>query len=304
MTIVKDNTKRNKRFEKICRMTQKELKEYLRNALIIRGREVIEDTGFIYSKGNFPVLICAHMDTVHKELPSEIIYDKGKISSPQGIGGDDRCGIYMCMEILREIDCHVAFFEDEEIGGVGSDKFCRTEIARNIDVNYIIELDRSGENDAVFYSQYNPQFENFITETYWKTQYGTFTDICNICPEIGVAGVNLSCGYYRQHTKNEYVVLKEMKRNIKEVINLIKRGDNTVYYYDEIIIDKKYDTYNWYSGDVNWDLTIEFEVQYVDFEGRICTDYAYGATESEAFMSFMMDHGDLCFNNILYFVRT
>ena len=49
--------------------------------------------------------------------------------SPQGIGGDDRCGVWMILQILRTANCHVLFCEDEEVGCVGAKKFTKRSFA-------------------------------------------------------------------------------------------------------------------------------------------------------------------------------
>ena len=66
----------------------------------------------------------------------------------------------MILRILQEAKCHVLFCEDEEIGGQGARKFERSSI-RPV-VNYLIELDRRGGNDAVFYGCNNREFIKFI----------------------------------------------------------------------------------------------------------------------------------------------
>ena len=234
-TVVTDGTRRNRTFEALCAKSQKVMKKYLRRKLRKLGREVIYDDGYIYSPGSVPIILTAHMDTVHEELPKEMIYKSGTISSPQGIGGDDRCGIYMILELIKTHDCHILFFEDEEIGGLGSDKFIETEICKNLagKINYAIELDRKGKNDAVYYRCDNYDFEDFVEEKFWKYSYGSFSDICNICPAIKCAGVNLSCGYYNAHTLIEYVVLSEMERAIGQVSKLIERSTDTQFEYIE-----------------------------------------------------------------------
>ena len=304
--IVKDATERNITFEKLCCMSQTALKKHLESELQSMKQNVIVGDGYIFSEGKFPVLLCAHMDTVHKSLPKTIIYEEGKVSSPEGIGGDDRCGIYMILQILREIDCPVVFFEDEEIGGVGSHKFSTmptTEICSKLDVNYVIELDRMNADDAVFYECDNEEFEEFITREFYKTNWGSFTDICNICPEIGVAGVNLSCGYYKQHTTDEYVVLSEMETGIQEVIKLLKRTDKDVEFeYIEAV--RRWDNWGgYYSKGTGSFYTQEWEVCYIQ-NGEEKIDYAYGENEFEAFYDFMNYHDDICAKDIVYFTQT
>ena len=65
----------NKEFEKICRMSQKSLKNHVKQRLqVTHGKAIVKD-GFVYAQGKFPVLLVAHMDTVHKNLPNLIVYD-------------------------------------------------------------------------------------------------------------------------------------------------------------------------------------------------------------------------------------
>ena len=63
----------------------------------------------------------------------------------------------MILQILRTTNCHVLLCEDEEVGCIGAKKF--TSGSLRPQVNYIVELDRRGSNDAVFYRCDNPEFE-------------------------------------------------------------------------------------------------------------------------------------------------
>ena len=319
MTIIKkDETKRNRKFERLCRMSKEDVKKNMVKYLSNTGRKVIEDDGYIYCEGVLPIILCAHMDTVHKELPKEIIYENGTISSPQGIGGDDRCGIYMIMEIIKKYPCHVIFFEDEEIGGVGSSKFTTSEICKDLKgkINYAIELDRMNANDAVFYDCYNTDFMDFITKEFWYEDFGSFTDICNICPELDISGVNLSCGYYKQHTLNEYVVLKEMETAIKEVKKLIARTTendrfewieakrNYGNYYN---IYKKYfdyyDDYDYPSQKNSSNYFNDEKHYYIWYKSQKGDDvYEVDAiSDAEALGFFMMDNPDKTYNDVVDF---
>ena len=137
-------------FETILRLPQMELKKTLKAELRSRGYPVTDKPGYLYAEGTIPVLLVAHMDTVHRQPVEQICYsaDRAVAMSPQGIGGDDRCGVWMILQILRTANCHVLFCEDEEVGCVGAKKFTRGSLRPQ--VNYIVELDRRGSNDAVF----------------------------------------------------------------------------------------------------------------------------------------------------------
>jgi len=222
-----NNIKKNKEFERICYMPQKKLKDYLVTRLNMQSGD-----GWAFREGTFPVLLTAHMDTVHKRQCNKAYYNLNKdgnvvVSSRVGIGGDDRCGIYMILKILNEVDCSVLFCEDEEVGSIGAGKFVKTELCESLKgkFKYIIELDRANSKDAVFYEDANDKFHEFVTKEFWKESWGTWSDICTLSPALEISSVNFSCGYYKAHTTQEYVVLDEMEKSISEVIKLLKRTD-------------------------------------------------------------------------------
>ena len=126
-----------KSFTDICKMSQLEVKEYAKKFLASAKYSPVVDDGFVYAKGDVPVLLVAHMDTVHKQL---------------------------CIDIVKELKCSVLFCEDEEIGGVGARKFVKSDVFDDVDVNYIIEFDRKGNNDAVFYNCDHKDFTSFVCD--------------------------------------------------------------------------------------------------------------------------------------------
>jgi hypothetical protein len=222
------------RLEKIIRKTQKELKSYTAGILRSMRYEVFVRDGFVYAKGTQPVLLVAHLDTVHKHPVQLIMYTKkgDYMMSPQGIGGDDRCGVYMALKLAEETGCHVLFCEDEEIGGIGATKFVNSGIKP--DVNYIIEFDRRGSNDAVFYDCANDDFVDFVESFGFSTTFGSFSDISIIAPALGVAAVNLSCGYYNAHSENEYININEMENNIQRANAMVVSEVNKFEYVEKL----------------------------------------------------------------------
>lgn len=301
------------KFSAICKMSQKELKGNLEAELKKSYETVISDDGYLYADGKFPVLLVAHMDTVHKHLPKHIIYtEKGnRVSSPTGIGGDDRCGVYMILEVIKRYNCSVLFCEDEEIGGIGAEKFTSSQLARGLNFNYIIEFDRKGSKDAVFYNCGNEDFEKFITKDFYKTAYGSFSDISIIAPALKCAAVNLSCGYYNAHTDNEYVLISEMRKSIEEACNILERTkESDVFEY----VEKEYSYYRgggWYNDDYydyNYSyygkanksyLTQYFIIEYYDNEGKSHWDDYFAKSEEEAIGKFCIEHNDRCFDDIV-----
>ena len=291
----------NKEFEKICRMSQKSLKNHVKQKLQMRYEEVIVDDGFVYAQGNFPVLLVAHLDTVHSKLPNMILYDKDQntVSSPNGIGGDDRCGVYMIFEIIKKFNCSVLFCEDEEDGGIGANKFVKTDLARTLDFNYIIEFDRANANDAVFYSCDNYDFEKFITRDFYKINYGTYSDICDIAPVIGCAAVNLSCGYYKAHTKDEYVVLSDMENSIKAACDILARTtQNDKFEYVEYFEYGAWNGYG-YNGFIDYNDQVYYLIQYISEHGVDEWYETFARSKAEAVGHFVMDNPKVSYENII-----
>ena len=292
-------------FIKICKLSAKSLKQYLSGLM----KEIYPDNtfigdGYIYCRGEIPVLLTAHMDTVHKELVKDFYEDvqvgingntTHTISSPQGIGGDDRCGVYEILQVLEAgYRPYILFCEEEEIGGIGSDKFCATK--------YIDELSK------------------LKFETNWKMAWGSFSDICNLSPACRIASVNLSCGYYKAHTKQEYVVMEEMFEAIKIIKHLLDASEkvepfeyieetyswNKNKYYGLGYYDYNYDTYDTYRNYVGEDydsyiLEVEFVNPLTNDNEIVCV---YGTTKAECWMKFFQQNPDICFNNVLDYYLT
>ena len=312
-----------KNFKEICTMTQPEVKKYMDAYLASNNYDPISEDGFLYAKGDIPVLLVAHMDTVHKEKCTEIIESDGKISSPQGIGGDDRCGVFMIMNIIKEQHCSVLLCEDEEVGCVGASKFCKTDYIKKLDVNYMIEFDRRGSVDAVFYSCANKDFENFVIDnTGYKTAWGSFSDISKLGPAAKLAAVNLSCGYYNAHTTNEYVVYDEMMDTVEAAKNLIaaecdvpfeyKVRETTFYPKNTCGYSYGYgDTYSLYDMDyvnaykqqrqrklVEDDIYLELEAVAEDKEGNEFVYYAKGKSKAECWADLFLTYTHLSYDLI------
>lgn len=177
-------------------------------------------------------------------------------------------------------------------------KFIKTELAKELDFNYIIEFDRANANDAVFYQCANDEFEKFITKEFYKTAFGSFSDICEVAPFIGCAAVNLSCGYYRAHTTSEYVVISEMERSIQEACKILERTTendkfNYVESYCSAAADWIDDMYDDYYG------SKYYVVEYVDKNNIMCWYDTIAHSKAEAVGKFVMECPDIPFENVI-----
>lgn len=279
--------------EDVFRQTQNELKNSLTAVLRSYGYAPIKRNGFVFAQGrkSSPVLLIAHLDTVHKEPVKHICYSKDEniMMSPQGIGGDDRCGVWMVLQIIKKYKCSVLFCEDEELGCVGAEKFIKSKIVPQ-NINYIMEFDRRGSNDAVFYDCDNEEFTAFITDGGFIEDYGSFSDISVIAPYLGIAAVNLSCGYYNAHTQHEFIVLSEMKANINKAMKLIAQTDRDKK-FEYIECKHKYKNFGYighYYGGYDYSKKEEFE----DFPNYVYKEFME-VTEDIGYITYngdILDH--------------
>lgn len=176
-----------------------------------------EDKHYMVLKGDIPVVLVAHMDTVpmgwrggfppyiHSHPQRSEVF----IAPHTGLGADDRAGC-LGIEILLSHGHRpwVILTDLEECGGVGAQELVIDIPSKPHDFYFMIQLDRRGYNDAVFYDMNTlygegKQFCKKVESYGFAEDTGTFSDISVIAPAWGVAAVNLSVGYHNEHTKNE-----------------------------------------------------------------------------------------------------
>jgi hypothetical protein len=228
--------------KKIIRMSKKNLFNFLEIELAQMYKNI--DTNgklrnFLFCEGEEPIMVVAHLDTVFEDFSKpysthlttielkEIYHDQveGVMWSPDGIGADDRVGVFMILSLVRTgIRPSILFTTDEESGSASGYDFALKYKYKfqNYGINYLMELDRSGINDCVFYKCDNPDFTKYIEGYGFKINAGSFTDISVICPIIKIAGVNLSVGYWNEHSKTEMIDLFTMSKNFGIIYKMIK----------------------------------------------------------------------------------
>ncbi len=192
-------------------------------------------------------LLSAHMDTVQDNydilMRKYINIQDGIIKGYGVIGGDDKCGIYSILDLLKNghDDVNFLFTVEEESGGIGSNAFVESNDLSHI--LYGLVLDRRGSGDIICYNNnYGVKhFEDVLykmgTNFGYKPSTGTFSDADLLSKQISCA--NLSVGYYNAHCKNEYVVLSELQNSINFTHAIIKNLD---FKFDTPPISKKYIT--------------------------------------------------------------
>jgi di/tripeptidase len=256
-----------------------------------RGYEVIVDdkrnvyvTNGEIDEGEYYPCVVAHMDTVHRshtdlidenrrliiesstyneneqEEFSTLIAKHPDTNKQTGIGGDDKCGVYACLELLTQGKMKAAFFVEEEIGMLGSKE--ANELFFK-DVGYAIQFDAPSDNWITEVCSgvriMDDEFKELITENLDSNGYRNFsrdpfTDVNQLSKKFDFNCVNLGCGYHRQHTDSEYVVVNEVFNSVTAGLSLINHLGNKKYAIkkDEVITESNY-PYQQYQYDDSFD---------------------------------------------------
>lgn len=258
------------------------MQEFIFDECVELGCDVeFDKAGNLYvTKGisaTYPCIV-SHMDTVHKILPDNeymviaddniaIAYNPVK-NDVTGIGGDDKVGIYIALQMLRELDyCKAVFFVDEEVGCAGSSQAYMDFF---LDCRFALQCDRKGNNDfvdSIFGTQlYGNDFHDailpIITAYGYSETSGGLTDVYQLAENgIGIAVANMSCGYYNPHSDNEIVNLADVencRRMVYEIMNTCTdyygyKSVSKSWGYDDWY-DKPYNSQSWYDDKKNYDI--------------------------------------------------
>jgi putative aminopeptidase FrvX len=178
------------------------------------------------------------LNAQHQLKPSLKAYNNH--GNPTGIGGDDKCGVFACLTLLKELPyLKAAFFVSEETGCHGSKK-ADPEFFKN--VGYAIQFD-APENWMITEQCYgnvlfdrNSEFFEKIDEVLtegmnnddMRYMIHPYTDVYALRNKFDFSCINFSIGYYDYHSPNEYVVIEdvfngiEMGRKMIESLGYVK----------------------------------------------------------------------------------
>lgn len=242
-------------FTTLVKLSPQGVLRTLQNYLNKKYSHVISNEKYLIAEGSIPIALVAHVDTVFTESPKNVYYDKekGVIWSPEGLGADDRAGVFAILKILQSnLRPAIILTTDEEMGGLGADAlikdfpFCPIQNLR-----YIIELDRCGTNDCVFYECDNKDFIRYVESFGFIQNFGTFSDISIICPQWKIAGVNLSIGYEDEHSFQETLHLNSWGATINKVKVMLREVEIPFFEYIEDLSYYSKWFKKWHQEDMN-----------------------------------------------------
>lgn len=208
---------------------------------------VVDQLGNIYGfkkygfKGQ-TVLLSAHMDIYDDfnteckiEIIDEIWRRPGEI-----LGADDRAGVAMLLMLLNDLEytgfdgtIKFAFTVQEECGRAGASAIPKRFLA---DIDFAIVLDRRGSGDLVtncngvrycskeFENRVEKVVSNLSLNSTFKPVTGGISDI-TVWSSYGIESVNVSIGFYNEHTEFEYLNYIEWSNTRSFIYRLIRNLD-------------------------------------------------------------------------------
>jgi tripeptide aminopeptidase len=226
---------------------------------------VIKDNNIYVTKGesdNYPCIV-AHTDTVHDIHKFYKVFDddgclfafNAETGKQVGVGGDDKVGVWIALEMLKSFDrIKCAFFHSEEIGCVGS-RNADMEWFKN--VGYCFQADRRGNTDFVnsisgklFSKKFSKTIKPILKHYGYKETSGAITDVGQLAENgIGVCVANMSCGYYAPHSDEEVVEFEHANNCLNMIEMLVTELADNRY---EFQFQTRYGNYN-YNYDYDYD---------------------------------------------------
>lgn len=170
-----------------------------------------------------PIALVAHLDIVGRTPPKEFDVRSGIIKTKGGgiLGADDRAGLLAILAILHKGFRPTLFLTTgEEVGGIGAKDLAQRHTPPDA-TNVLIEFDRKGYNDFVTYSNTNATCNAYFEQFGFEKAAGSYTDIETLQKAWSIAGVNLSIGYYAQHTQNETLFVPQAAHTIDRACEML-----------------------------------------------------------------------------------
>lgn len=199
------------------------------SSLAPKGCTIIRNRGNLLIRKGGPTgphpYFLAHMDQVHSYAPFMQLRMKDNVLSAIdgnnqqcGVGGDDKCGIFLALEMLHRLNhCTAVFVRDEEVGCLGSGEVPLTWFDH---ASFVVQADRNNRTfdiirDTNGMTCASDEFLAAVLALPQASRHsentGSITDIGELASRgLGVSMINISSGYHNPHSHTEVVHLDEL----------------------------------------------------------------------------------------------
>ena len=217
---------------------RKFIKKYIKENF--PGVDCVQDHKNLYiTKGvasDYPCVV-AHLDQVQTkhspdfrvlELDGRLFGFSAMNARQEGLGADDKNGIWVALKCIEMFHCiKVAFFWGEEIGCCGSSE---ANMGFFKDCRFAIQADRRNGGDLITdisgpicSDEFKADIAHLCEKHGYKETSGLMTDVETLSDNgLGLSCINVSCGYYKPHTDEEFTDVVELWNCLHFVSNIIK----------------------------------------------------------------------------------
>lgn len=227
----------------------------------VKGYEWKEDEhgnlyGF-YPGSKCKCCISVHLDQVEAgDIASVLecygyLFGEDKDGDPANLGADDKNGVWVAIQAAKhKRHPKLAFFLDEETGRNGS-KDCDPSFFE--DVACTLVVDRKGDREIIYEGR-NRQYGTLLHILFkavnpeWTYETGISCDADSIRKYCDC--INISCGCYKCHTRQEYTCIEELKECLNAVNRFLDSKYDLLPVFDNI---KDFRRTVWATDDVTFD---------------------------------------------------
>lgn len=187
---------------------------------------------YLYAQGTSPFCLMAHVDTLrNNRKPLRLFSIDDCVVNKNGLlGADDRAGIHAIIKLIEtRYEKHyelpsIIITNYEEVGFWGIKQFIHDKVLKKPNFpRFCINLDRQGYREYVTYGFDLPANIRFLLSLFIleHVESRSCADNAFLTDSYGIPSINMSIGYYNEHTEEERLNLTHHKKMIKLINNLI-----------------------------------------------------------------------------------
>ena len=186
------------------------------------------------ARDGYPTLVC-HMDQVQALHSSDfevrqedgMLYGWSERQQREGLGADDKNGIFVCLRCLEQCERLKVFMAvGEEKGCIGS---YRADLSFFADSLYVLEPDCKGGEEIHTNLRgipcASPDFEHALqaeANGYTITPGKTSDILALTLSNIGVSCANIPAGYHLPYKDDEYTLLSKLYHTLSYIRHLVQ----------------------------------------------------------------------------------
>ncbi len=171
-------------------------------------------------------LFVAHLDQTGSEVLSKLTYKDGILSGDTNLGADDKNGVWISLELLRDNpDINFIFSTQEEIGGqISSILEQNSRAIKSLPFGIVLDRKNGGDiigvNNGYCSEEFEDEIHKHLKPYGFNPCMGIYSDADALSNYLNC--VNISIGYYNGHQDDEYTDVSELVKTLQACKYLLK----------------------------------------------------------------------------------